>query len=315
MKRPPFRKVLVTGGAGFIGGHLARVLVDQGVEVVVLDNFRTGAPANLADLPVRLVRACITDREQVREAVAGCEAVFHLAALVSVPESMERTDECVRLNVTGLLIVMEEAAKAGVGKFVLSSSAAIYGDDPVVPKLETMSPAPKSPYAITKLDGEYYGAMFTAAGRLPTVSLRYFNVFGPRQNPNSAYAAAVPIFIRRALAGLPLTIYGDGGQTRDFVFVRDVVAANIFAAATPGLTGVFNVGYGGSVTIRELAERITGQTGAGSLIEYRETRAGDVRHSRASADKLLAAGWRPEYDLERGLAETLSWYAENADDG
>lgn len=313
MKTPPFKRVLVTGGAGFIGGHLVRTLLDAGVEVVVLDNFRTGRAENLADLPVRLVRGCITDRAAVRDAVAGCEAVFHLAALVSVPESMERIHECVALNVTGLLTVLEEASAAGARKLVLSSSAAIYGDDPEVPKLETMRPAPKSPYAITKLDGEYYCALFAATGRIETTSLRYFNVFGPRQDPRSAYAAAVPIFIRRALSGQPITIFGDGGQTRDFVFVKDVVAANIFAASKPGLTGSFNVGYGGSVTIQEIAERILAQTGSASAIEHAEVRAGDVRHSRASSDKLQAAGWRPGHTLETGLAETLAWYRAHAD--
>jgi Nucleoside-diphosphate-sugar epimerases len=310
---PPFRRVLVTGGAGFIGGHLVRALLELGVEVVVLDNFRTGRASNLDDLPVRLVRGCVTDRGAVREAVAGCEAVFHLAALVSVPESMERIHECVALNVTGLLVVLEEAAAAGARKLVLSSSAAIYGDDPEVPKREDMCPAPKSPYAITKLDGEYYCSLFAATGRIETACLRYFNVFGPRQDPRSAYAAAVPIFIRRALGGLPVTIHGDGGQTRDFVYVKDVVSANLFAASTRGLTGVFNVGYGGSVTIKEIAERILKRTGSSSVIEHTEPRPGDVRHSRASAEKLRAAGWRPTHSLESGLAETLAWYREHPD--
>ncbi len=308
------KKALVTGGAGFIGGHIVRTLLEAGTEVVVLDNFRTGSPANLASLPapgVRLVRGCITDRDAVRDAVAGCDAVFHLAALVSVPESMERIHECVTLNVTGLLTVLEEAAAAGARKLVFSSSAAVYGDDPETPKRETMRPQPKSPYAITKLDGEYYCDLFTATGRIETACLRYFNVFGPRQNPRSAYAAAVPIFIRRALSGEPLAIHGDGGQTRDFVYVRDVVAANLFAASTPGFTGVFNVGYGGSVTILDLAKRIIAATGGKSPIVHEPPRAGDVRHSRAANEKLLAAGWRPSHDLDRGLAETLAWYRDN----
>ncbi|MFH1498637.1 MAG: NAD-dependent epimerase/dehydratase family protein [Verrucomicrobiota bacterium] len=313
MKTPPFKRALVTGGAGFIGGHLVRTLLDAGAEVVVLDNFRTGRAENLADLPVRLVRGCITDRAAVRDAVAGCEAVFHLAALVSVPESMERIHECVSLNVTGLLTVLEEASAAGASKLVLSSSAAIYGDDPTVPKVEDMRPSPKSPYAITKLDGEYYCALFAATGRIETASLRYFNVFGPRQDPRSAYAAAVPIFIRRALANRPITIHGDGGQTRDFVFVKDVVAANIFAASTPGLTGVHNVGYGGSTTIGELAAEIIRRTGSTSRIEHGPVRAGDVRHSRASADKLFAAGFKPVHDLAAGLEETLAWYRDHPD--
>lgn len=313
MSAASIKKALVTGGSGFIGGHLVRALLEQGAEVVVLDNFRTGHLRNIEGLPVRLVRGCITDREVVREAVRGCDTVFHMAALVSVPESMERIHECVSLNVTGLLTVLEEAAAAGARKLVLSSSAAIYGDDPEVPKREDMRPAPKSPYAITKLDGEYYCALFAATGRIETACLRYFNVFGPRQDPRSAYAAAVPIFIRRALTGKPITIHGDGGQTRDFVFVKDVVAANLFAAAAAGLTGVFNVGYGGSITINAIAERILAQTGGRGSIIHEAPRPGDVRHSRASADKLRAAGWAPGYDLESGLAETLSWYREHAD--
>lgn len=309
----PLRKALVTGGAGFIGGHLVRTLIDQGVEVVVLDNLRTGNIANIEGMPVRFIHGSITDREAVRDAVTGCDAVFHLAALVSVPESMERVHECVSLNVTGLLIVLEEAAAAGVRKLVLSSSAAIYGDDPIVPKREEMRPAPKSPYAITKLDGEYYCALFNALGRIETTALRYFNVFGPRQNPKSAYAAAVPIFIRRALNGQDVVIHGDGGQTRDFVFVKDVVAANIFAASTVGMTGVFNVGYGQSVSIGELAARIIAQTGGQSTVVNEAPRAGDVRHSLASADRLFAAGFVPGHSLETGLVETLAWYRENAD--
>ncbi|MFA6287329.1 MAG: NAD-dependent epimerase/dehydratase family protein [Opitutaceae bacterium] len=313
MSTSSIKKALVTGGAGFIGGHLVRALLDQGAEVVVLDNFRTGHARNIEGLPIRLVRGCITDREVVREAVQGCDTVFHLAALVSVPESMERVHECVSINVTGLLTVLEEAAAAGARKLVLSSSAAIYGDDPEVPKREDMRPAPKSPYAITKLDGEYYCALFAATGRIETACLRYFNVFGPRQDPRSAYAAAVPIFMRRALSGNPITIHGDGGQTRDFVFVKDVVAANIFAATTAGLTGVFNVGYGGSITINAIAERILAQTGGKGSIIHEAPRPGDVRHSRASADKLRAAGWTPGHDLESGLTETLEWYRTHAD--
>ncbi|HSI07324.1 MAG TPA: NAD-dependent epimerase/dehydratase family protein [Rariglobus sp.] len=313
MSASSIKKALVTGGSGFIGGHLVRSLLEQGAEVVVLDNFRTGHLSNIEGLPVRLVRGCITNREVVREAVQGCDTVFHMAALVSVPESMERIHECVSLNVTGLLTVLEEAAEAGARKLVLSSSAAIYGDDPEVPKREDMRPAPKSPYAITKLDGEYYCALFAATGRIETACLRYFNVFGPRQDPRSAYAAAVPIFIRRAFAGKPITIHGDGAQTRDFVFVKDVVAANVFAATTDGLTGVFNVGYGGSITINAIAEHILAQTGGSGSIVHETPRPGDVRHSRASADKLRAAGWTPGYDFESGLAETLAWYREHAD--
>jgi UDP-glucose 4-epimerase len=195
-----------------------------------------------------------------------------------------------------------------VRKLCFSSSAAIYGDNPAVPKHEGMLPEPRSPYAITKLDGEFYCRQFAEAGRIETVALRFFNVFGPRQDPNSAYAAAVPIFIRQALAGEPLTIFGDGGQTRDFIFVKDIAAANIFAATTRGLTGVFNVGYGEAITVLELARRIVALAGSHSEIHYTAGRAGDVRRSCASVDKLRTAGFRPSGSLECGLAETLGYF-------
>lgn len=297
-------RVLITGGAGFIGSHLAAHFQGRAA-VRVLDNLRTGDRANLAGLDVEFIEGSITDRAVVQRAVAGVDYVFHLAALVSVPESVERPHECVELNVHGLLNVLEAAADAGVRKLCFSSSAAVYGDNPVVPKREDMLPEPKSPYAVTKLDGEYYCRQFTEAGRLETVALRFFNVFGPRQNPAGAYAAAVPIFIQQALAGEPLTIHGDGGQTRDFIFVEDIVAANVFAVTTPGLTGVFNAGYGGQVTILELAQRIIALAASRSPIVHAPPRKGDVRHSRASVDRLRAAGFSPAGSLERGLRLTV----------
>lgn len=299
-----FMKILITGGAGFIGSHLVEHY--QGLaEVRVLDDLRTGHLHNLSGFDVEFIRGSILDREEVRRAVAGVDCVFHLAAMVSVPESMARPRQCVDLNVTGLLNVLEEASAAGVRKLCFSSSAAIYGDDPAVPKTEAMIPRPRSPYAVTKLDGEYYGEMFTALGRIEVVSLRYFNVFGPRQDPGSAYAAAVPIFIRQALANEPLVIHGDGEQTRDFVFVKDVVAANAFAASRPGLAGTFNVGYGGRTSINELARAIIAAAGSSSEIHYAPVRAGDVKHSVASIDKLHAAGFRSAGSLRAGLAETV----------
>ncbi len=299
-------KILITGGAGFIGSHLAEHFQGQ-AEVRVLDNLRTGHRRNLAGLKVEFMEGSITDRALVRRAVAGVDYVFHLAALVSVPESVERPFDCVDLNVTGLLNVLEAAAAAGVRKLCFSSSAAIYGDNPVVPKREDMLPEPRSPYAVTKLDGEYYCRQFTEAGRLETTALRFFNVFGPRQDPAGAYAAAVPIFMQRALANAPITIYGDGGQTRDFIYVKDIVAANVFAAGMPGLTGVYNVGYGGQITILDLARAIIAAANSRSVINHAAERAGDVRHSRASVDKLQAAGFKPVSSLERGLAETLAF--------
>ena len=237
-------------------------------------------------------------------AVEEVDLVFHLAALVSVPESVSAPRACVALNVLGLLNVLEAAAAAGVRKLCFASSAAIYGADPAVPKREEMTPDPRSPYAVTKLDGEYYCGQFAAAGRLETVALRFFNVFGPRQDPAGPYGAAVPIFFREAIAGRPLTIHGDGGQTRDFVYVQDIVDALTFVATRPGVSGVFNAGYGGQITIRELAERILALTGSRSPIRFAPERPGDVRHSRASIDRLRATGWTPAGSLQQGLERT-----------
>lgn len=302
-------RVLITGGAGFIGSHIAQQLQGR-AEVRVLDNLRTGYRRNLDGMKVDFIEGSILDRAAVRSAVKGVDHVFHLAAMVSVPESVQNPHGCVELNVTGLLNVLEESAAAGVRKLCFSSSAAVYGNNPVVPKVETMLPEPRSPYAVTKLDGEYYCRQFAEDGRLETVALRFFNVFGPRQDPGSAYAAAVPIFMRKALRNEPLTIYGDGGQTRDFVYVKDIAAANIFAVTTPGLTGVFNAGYGGQITVLELARRIIAHAGSRSEIVHAPERAGDVRHSRASVDALRAAGFVPVSSFDAGLAETLAYFRE-----
>lgn len=189
-------KILVTGGAGFIGSHIVEHYQDKAEEIRVLDNLRTGYLKNLDGLKHTFIEGSICDRELVRQAVQGVDYIFHMAALVSVPESMSKIGECIDINVNGLLNVLEEASAAGVKKIVLASSAAIYGDNPTVPKLETMYPEPKSPYAITKLDGEYYLNMFRAEGKVNTAAVRFFNVFGPRQDPKGAYAAAVPISLK-----------------------------------------------------------------------------------------------------------------------
>jgi len=294
-------RVLVTGGAGFIGSHIVEHYQDL-AEVVVLDNFRTGHRANLDGLRCRLVEGSILDRGLLDEIMPGTDYVFHLAALVSVPESMSRPLETVKMNVDGLLNVLEAASACGVKKLCFASSAAVYGENPAQPKVETMAPDPRSPYAITKLDGEYYCALYAREKNLPTACLRFFNVFGPRQDPGSAYAAAVPIFLQRALAGAPLVIFGDGGQTRDFIYVKDIVGALAFAAETPGVDGVFNAGYGASMSILQLAREILRVTGSSSAIEFQPVRAGDIRHSTADSSRLLAAGWRPSFDVARGLA-------------
>jgi UDP-glucose 4-epimerase len=305
-------RVLITGGAGFIGSHLVEHFQGRADEIVVLDSLRSGHRHNLDGLTHTFIEGSVTDPAAVARAMQGINLVFHLAAMISVPESMERPRECVDINVTGLLHVLEAAASAGVKKLVLASSAAVYGDNPVVPKSEDMTPEPKSPYAITKLDGEYYLDMFRREGRLNTASLRFFNVFGPRQDPASAYAAAVPIFIRKALAGEDLTIFGDGGQTRDFIHVKDIVAALDHAATRPDLTGTFNVGYGRSMTVNELAAGIVRLSDSSSSITHLPERAGDVRHSRASIDKLLATGFRHVSSLDQGLAETLAFFSRKS---
>jgi UDP-glucose 4-epimerase len=301
-------KILVTGGSGFIGSHIAEHYQGKAEEIRVLDNLRTGYRRNLDGLDCTFIEGSVTDRELVRKAVQGVDYIFHLAALVSVPESMAKPGECVDINVHGLLNVLEEASAAGVKKLVFASSAAVYGDNPTVPKLESMLPEPKSPYAITKLDGEYYLGMFQSEGRLETAAIRFFNVFGPRQDPKGAYAAAVPIFIEKAIKGEDITVFGDGEQTRDFIYVKDIVGALTFAAETPGVTGVFNAGYGGQITINRLAGQLVANAGSASKVLHAPERPGDVKHSRASADKLIAAGWKPQHTLEEGLDATFEYF-------
>ena len=302
-------RVLITGGAGFIGSHVAEQLKGK-AEVVVLDNFRSGHRHNLNGLDAQLIEGSILDRAVLDRAIKGVDLVFHLAAMISVPESLTKPRECVEINATGTLHVLEAAAEAGVQKLVLASSAAIYGDNPTVPKVETMVPEPKSPYAVTKLDGEYYLEMFRRERGLDTTSLRFFNVFGPRQDPKSPYAAAVPIFIEKALRGEPITIFGDGGATRDFIYVKDIVGALVFAATTKGVHGTHNVGYGRKMTVLELATEIIQLTGSSSTIEHKPERLGDVRHSMASSDKLQSAGWRPAHSVSEGLAATVEHFTK-----
>jgi len=301
-------KVLITGGAGFIGSHIVEHFQGR-AEIRVLDNLRSGFRHNLTGFDHEFIEASVLDRDGVRRAMTGVDYAFHLAAMISVPESMQKPVECNELNAEGTLIVLEEAVRAKVKKLVLSSSAAIYGDNPVTPKVETMLPEPKSPYAITKLDGEYYCGMFAREGWLSTACLRYFNVFGPRQDPKSQYAAAVPIFIDRAVKGEPITIYGDGEQTRDFIYVKDIVAANAFFATQSPATGVFNVAYGQRITINELARTICGMTNSRSEIRHAPARSGDVKHSLAAIEKLRAAGFVPASDFQQGLESTVRFFS------
>jgi UDP-glucose 4-epimerase len=247
------------------------------------------------------------------------EAVFHLAAQISVAASMEDPLETVDINTRGTLVLLQACRRQGVRSLVFSSSAAVYGDNPELPKRELMLPEPRSPYAVTKLDGEYYLDIFAAGDGMAATALRYFNVYGPRQDPDSPYAAAIPAFIARALEGRTITIYGDGGQTRDFVYVADVARANMAAAGLlgdgspmePGFR-VFNVGGGSSITIQALAESIVSITGSASAIEHGPERAGDVRHSRADVSRIQEAlGFQPQVAVDDGLRSTIEAYRDS----
>jgi UDP-glucose 4-epimerase len=300
-------RVLITGGAGFIGRHICQHFQDR-AEVRVLDNLRSGFESNLSRLQCQLIVGSILDRDLVREAMKGVDIVFHLAAMVSVQESVQKPTECAEINTRGTAIVLEEAARARAKKLIFSSSAAIYGDNPTIPKIESMLAEPKSPYATAKYEGERHCRSFTDEGRLATVSLRYFNVFGPYQNPRSEYAAAVPAFIEKAIRNEPITIFGDGRQTRDFIYVKDVVAANAFFALTSEATGVFNVACGRQITITDLALTIRNFTKSSSTINYCAERPGEVKHSVAGMDKTHAAGFSPVWDFAAGLRATIQFF-------
>ncbi len=300
-------RVLVTGGAGFIGRHITEYFQHR-AEVRVLDNLRSGLKSNLSGLNCQFMVGSVLDRDLVREAITGVDFVFHLAAMTSVQESMQKPNECAEINTRGTAIVLQEAARAKVKKLIFSSSAAIYGDNPVIPKIESMPTEPKSPYATSKHEGERCCRSFMDEGRLATVSLRYFNVLGPHQNPRSEYAAAVPAFIEKAIKNEPITIFGDGQQTRDFIYVKDVVAANAFFALKSEATGVFNVACGREITLTDLALTIRNLTKSSSTIDYSLERPGDVKHSVADLNKTQTAGFRPVCGLARGLRTTIQFF-------
>ena len=300
-------KVLVTGGAGFIGRHVVKYF-QRRAQVYVIDDLRSGFKENLDGLQCKLIQGSILDRGLVREAMQGVDFVFHLAAMVSVRESMQKQAQCAEINTGGTLIVLEEAARTNVKKLVFSSSAAVYGDSPTIPKLETSPLEPKSPYAASKLDAENHCNRFAREGRVQTVCLRYFNVFGPYQNPDSLYAAAVPAFIQHAIHNEPITIFGDGKQTRDFVYVQDVVAVNALFATESSSTGIFNVASGQGITINDLAITICRLTNSSSQIRHVPERPGDVRHSVAAVDKIRQSGFTPTYQFEKGLSKTIDFF-------
>ncbi len=309
-------KIVVTGGAGFIGSHIVEHWSNKNADVYVLDNLRSGYKKNIDKFEnVTFLEGSINDKNLTEEIVKDAEYVFHLAAMVSVPESVENPEECVEVNVKGLLNVLDSCVKNKVKKIVFSSSAAVYGDDPELPKSIELKPNPLSPYGITKLDGEYYLKMYNREYGLGAVSLRYFNVFGPRQDPKSQYAAAVPIFIYKALKNEDIIIYGDGEQTRDFIFVKDVVKANILAATNENVNGVFNVANEKTITINLLAKKIIELTGSNSKIVYAEERPGDIKHSLASIKETREKlGFEPEHDLEGALKETIKYFEKIAGD-
>jgi UDP-glucose 4-epimerase len=312
----PFKRALVTGGAGFIGSHLTETLAHQGCRVTVLDNLVSGRSANLAEVAerVRFVQGDIRNRADLENATAGCEVVFHLAAVVSVPLTTEDPLGSAAVNETGSLQVLEAARRAGARRVVFASSSAVYGDDPILPKREDMAPRPLTPYAVQKLAVEYHQKVYTSLYGLEAVSLRFFNVYGPRQDPASPYSGVISIFMTRALSGTAPVIYGDGLQTRDFVFVGDVVQALMSAATSPAAPGrVFNVGTGHAVSIQDLWRTIARAAGTDVQPTHGPARAGDVPHSLSSIEAArLHLQFAPRVDLDSGLGRTLEWYRRSA---
>jgi nucleoside-diphosphate-sugar epimerase len=301
-------RVAVTGGGGFIGSHLVDRLVHEGHDVVVLDNFATGRRENLVHLAgeVELVEGDIRSYERVHTAVRGCEVVFHQAALPSVPRSVQDPLTSAETNITGTLNVLLNARDAGVRRVIYASSSSIYGADATLPKTEEIRPLPVSPYAVSKLAGEGFCRSFSHIYGLETVALRYFNVFGPRQDPLSQYAAVVPNFMTACLAGRPPTIFGDGEQSRDFTFVANVVDANL-RSITRGVSGrVYNIACGRRVTLNELLAEIRTLTAADVEPERAAARPGEVRHSLADIGRARAElGYEPIVELREGLRRTL----------
>ena len=307
-------KYIVTGGAGFIGSHITGELVQRGHEVVILDNLFSGRMENIAPFLVQenvtFVNGSITDPPLLKETFVGADGVFHQAAIASVPRSIANPLATNEANVTGTLNVLVAARTCGVKKVVFASSSSVYGDTPTLPKREDMTPRPLSPYAVSKLAGEQYMQVFSEVYGISTVSLRYFNVFGPRQDPDSAYAAVIPKFITSILNHRSPAIFGDGEQTRDFTYVRDVMQANIRAMES-GATGVFNVAYCTRINLKELAALIMEITGITVPLSYEPARAGDVRDSLADISRAQEAfSYAPEYTVRTGLEETIAWYRQ-----
>jgi nucleoside-diphosphate-sugar epimerase len=307
-------KYLVTGGAGFIGSHLAEELIKRGEVVRVLDNFLTGKKGNIAHLldKVKLIEGDIRDLEVCRHAVRGMDFVLHQAALTSVPRSVEDPLLANEINTRGTLNLLLASKETKVERFVFASSSSVYGDDPLFPKKEGKEGKPLSPYAVSKRVGEMYCQVFSQIFGVCTVILRYFNIFGPRQDPLSQYAAAIPIFITRMIRGERPTIFGDGEQSRDFTYVANVVQANILAVEAQGVSGeIFNIACGRKTTINSLAEKINKLLKKKITPLYTDPRPGDIRHSFADitkAKKMLK--YEPKVSFEEGLKETIRWLSE-----
>jgi nucleoside-diphosphate-sugar epimerase len=300
---------LVTGGAGFIGSHLVRALRTRGDSVRVLDNFSTGRRENLQGVHGLDIReGDLRDVATVEDAVRSVDIIFHLAAFVSVPQSMTDPETCFAVNIGGTSSLFEQARRAGVRKIAIASSTAVYGDTEIFPTTEETPLLPLSPYAVSKQVTEIFARLYTQTFNLPIVPLRFFNVYGPRQRPDSHYAAAVPIFIRRVLDNRPITIYGDGKQTRDFIFVGDVVDALLRAVGSDAAGEPFNVCSGHETSINDLVEQLRGFAKYPPEVKYEAPRAGDIYRSFGSADKAAKAfGFQAQTSLADGLKQTLDW--------
>ncbi len=300
-------KYLITGGAGFIGSHIARGLLAQGADVRVLDNFSSGKRENLHGLEVEVLEGDLRDASIIAQAVRGVNIIFHEAAFVSVPESMEKPQECFDVNITGTSILFDAARKAGVQRVVIASSAAVYGDSTAMPLVEDTPLKQLSPYAVSKRVDEMYAELFTNQFGLEVAALRYFNVYGPRQRPDSMYAAAVPIFIRRMLDNKPITVFGDGGQTRDLINVRDVVQANLLASQHPAAPGqIFNVCTGVETRLLDLLDILYEVFPDAPKHVHAEPRAGDIYRSIGTPKKIMdTLGFDPKISLAEGLREAV----------
>ena len=306
---------LVTGGAGFIGSHIVDKLVQLGEKVRVLDNFVTGKKENLSKSinKIELINGDIRDRKKLQVALKGVDFVLHQAALRSVPRSVDDPISTNDVNITGTLLLLEQSRKCKVQRVVYAASSSAYGDSPELPKKETQLPAPVSPYAVSKLAGEYYCSMYNKLYGLETISLRYFNVFGPRQDPASEYAAVVPKFIELALKGKTLEIHSDGLQSRDFSYIDNVVSANLLAVKSKkGIGEVFNIACGEKWTILDIAETIGRIIDKKLKYHHTQTRKGDVRHTLADiskAKKML--GYKPITNFEEGMRKTVEYFLKS----